>query len=664
MWKVNPPYIGAAYYPEGLGQERIAYDLAQMKQTGINTIRLAEFAWSRLEPEEGHYDFHWLRTVVEQLAEQGIGTILCTPSATPPFWLTDKHPEILPMRYNGHRTTHGARLHYCPNNLVYRQYISRINTALAQEFADCESVLGWQVDNEAYLPFGEGCFCPDCERGFRHFLQERFTDIADLNEAWQLTLWSQEYPSFAQVLMPRPDTPHHPSLKTAWLEFQEQSTIAYIDEQITALKRHTRKPVSTDMMPLPFIDHVKANRQADLVMFNHYCNEEGMHHVLFWLDYLKTVKDTPLWNTETDPNGNGGTTLMGYKPQGFCTANSWLPMAFGGEANLYWHWRGHRAGHELMHGSVIDSAGRPTYTQLEISRIAQDLSRCARFLNGTKLKQARIAIHYSAYAEKLFAHQGICEHPGYWHVLFKHFYMPLIEAGIRVDIISPDHDLTPYACVISPLLACLDEYDLRERLEQWIEQGGRWIAGPLTDVRNRHAAKFAEPFGSLEQWGGIRLKYFAAANAAYPFPIQDQEGTALESQLWYDGFELEGASAYAVYGENAHEFAGLAAMTVNNKGAGKITVLGTVPEEAVYIQLVRSYMREPAQSGAGINASPNVLCMPRSGPAGEGSIVIEYRNRPGWLTIDAPAVNLLTGATLQGKVEVPAFAVMVLHNLA
>ncbi|MHB8962729.1 MAG: beta-galactosidase [Saccharofermentanales bacterium] len=658
MFTISPPYLGAAYYPEGLSEEQVEQDIAQMKMTGINVVRLAEFAWSRLEPSEGHYDFSWLQNIVNRLAYNSIGVILCTPSATPPFWLSEKHPDLMPIRYDGHRASHGARLHYCPNNAIYRSFIRKFIREFAHRFAGSQSLIGWQIDNEVYIPFGEGCFCPDCEGKFHDFLQNRYSSIEQLNFEWQLTLWSQEYPSFSKIPMPRPSTPHHPSLKTAWLEYQELSVIEYVEEQIDLLKQFTDKPVSTDMMPLPFIDHARANRKTDVVMFNHYCSESSLPSSFFWFDYLKTLKDKPLWNTETDPNINGGVSMSGYKPRGFCTVNSWLPILFGGEANLYWHWRGHRAGHELMHGSVIDSFGRPTYTYSEIAKIAGDMAKCSEFIKGTHLKPSRVAIHYSAFAEKLFANQPICTHPGYWMVLFNSFYLPLIEDGIRVDIISTERDLTQYDIVISPMLPCLDDHNLRDRLNEWIEGGGIWIAGPLTDVRNRHCAKYDTPFSILESWGGIKLKYFAAPNPDHLFNLKYSNGNESSSGLWYDGFESEGATPLALYGNRSYEFEDLIAIAENIKGNGKVIILGTLPPEDDYLKIVRSFMKYETDSAP--VSSKNVLCIPRSGESGDGFILAEYRNMPGTLELRNPAADLITGTRYSGIVKIPPYSIMVM----
>ena len=78
---------GVSYYPEQKTKEELEQDLTLIKQSGINTVRMGEFAWSHMEPEEGHFVFGWLDDVVESLGQAGIHTIICTPTACPPAWL-------------------------------------------------------------------------------------------------------------------------------------------------------------------------------------------------------------------------------------------------------------------------------------------------------------------------------------------------------------------------------------------------------------------------------------------------------------------------------------------------------------------------------------------------------------------------------------------------
>jgi len=42
--------FGVDYYPEHWPEERWPVEAAMMKAAGINTVRLAEFSWIKLEP--------------------------------------------------------------------------------------------------------------------------------------------------------------------------------------------------------------------------------------------------------------------------------------------------------------------------------------------------------------------------------------------------------------------------------------------------------------------------------------------------------------------------------------------------------------------------------------------------------------------------------------
>ena len=51
--------LGTCYYPEHWPEDMWENDLRRMLENGIEVIRIAEFAWSKTEPVEGHftYDF-------------------------------------------------------------------------------------------------------------------------------------------------------------------------------------------------------------------------------------------------------------------------------------------------------------------------------------------------------------------------------------------------------------------------------------------------------------------------------------------------------------------------------------------------------------------------------------------------------------------------------
>src|SRR5882672_11232466 len=90
-----PIMLGTAWYPEQWPESRWDDDLSLMQQAGIHMVRVGEFAWSRMEPSEGHYDLDWLDRAITAAAKHHIVSVVGTPTATPPAWLTLKHPETL-----------------------------------------------------------------------------------------------------------------------------------------------------------------------------------------------------------------------------------------------------------------------------------------------------------------------------------------------------------------------------------------------------------------------------------------------------------------------------------------------------------------------------------------------------------------------------------------
>ena len=658
MKAFEPPYLGAAYYPEDWPLEQIDEDVALMKSAGLNVARIGEFAWSRMESDEGRYDFDWLHLVIDRLGQAGIAVIVGTPTATPPIWLTQRYPEVLNVSDLGVVSRHGARRHVCPTSLTYRAHCERIVTQMARELGGSDYVIGWQIDNELY-PYGaRGCCCPSCLRRFQDAMRRRYGSIQTLNEAWGTNLWSQTYQSFSQLDVPRSDTWHHPSLLTAWMQCQSDFFAEFAEFQADILHKLVEQPVGTDMMPFGGLSYHTTFRKLDLVMFNHYNSPDNLHQAAFWMDLCRPIKDTPWWNTETSTTWSGSHIAWGHKPAGFCRANSWLAYALGAEANLYWLWRQHWSGQELMHGAVVTTAGRPMSTMGEVQEISRGLTAAGDFLSTTRPTPTGLGLHCSSYAWWLFEFQPMVEKHKYADSLVNEYYLAMIRSQLRPDVIDPSADLSGYRMICSPLLPSLEEAGLVQRLREWIEDGGTWIAGPLTDIRNLDAAKYTHsPFGHLEELAGVRGVYHLPGKPT-DFGLRWSDGAESAGGLWYDSFELAGATALATYTQGPMEH--LAAVTHRRVGKGQVILLGTMPKEA---DLQRLLGEAGAQSSLGeaVDADPNILAVPRSGAGGTGMVAVEIDNKPGVLRLGKPAMDLLSNKRVSGDVQIEPYGVRVLR---
>ena len=641
------PMLGAAYYPEAWPEDQIAPDIAAMVASGITVVRIGEFAWHKMEPREGEFHFEWLHHVIGELEKAGIAVILGTPSATPPIWLEELDPEMRLLDDQNLRHDHGGRRHCCSNNPTYVRYCLRIAEKMAQEFGSHPNVIGWQIDNEI-AAFDYGCFCPHCIAAFREHLRSRYGTIENLNRRWNLNLFSQAYDSFDQVPQPKPHTWHSPHLKYEWATFHAQSHIRFIHKQADILHKYVKTPVGTDMMPVFNQDYEAMNAPLDVIQYNHYDDEFSLWREQFWFDFMRGLKDRPFWVTETATCWNGSTsTPSNIRPYGFCQANSWLPITLGAEANMYWLWRQHWAGHELMHGAVLHSSGRPMHIFGEVQQIAADYAKCADFLSATRV-HTDVALMVSSTTDYLVKQQEVVWEPDshQWETAYtKRLYMvhrPLAELGIRPDVIPTGKDLSRYKLLFTPFLLTMEEGDLHTRVREWVEQGGTWIAGPMCDIRDDIGAHYIDrETGILEALTGSRLTY-QVPDSDHRTTLSWSDGNPLKAERWLQLFDVpEDAEVLAAVTDGYPTLIGKAIIFAKQVGKGRVIVLGTIPSPAD-MQKLADYSL--SLSGASrLTIEGTVAAARRTGPAEEGITATEYGGQSAKLLLDGRYTDLISG---------------------
>lgn len=642
-------YLGAAYYPELWDESEVEKDIARCKELGVNCLRVGEFAWGKMEPKEGKYDFAWLLRVVEKLHENGIATVMCTPTCTPPRWMLNKYPEMRRVMPDLIKSDVSSRCHVCKSSPIARKKNVQIVTAMAKVFAGVKGIIGWQIDNEIF-PYGDGCFCENCKKGFRSYLKEKFGSTEKLNKAWGMARWSLEYDSFEEVEPPYPAQWRHPSLRKAWWDYQCRLIKTFTDEQAEILHNHGCGNVGTDMMAQNYLDYYAVNEKLDVVQYNHYDTAERLYTNAFAYDFLRCVKDKPFWVTETQVGWNGSDFAdSGYRPVGACYANTWLPIAKGAEMNLYWLFRAHPNGHEIGHGALYSSAGRSYRVSEEAKRAGEEFVKCEKFLTETKI-ESKIALHYSATAMNSFSFALLIKDFDYRQTVLEKYHAALRH--YNVDVIDTPHALDGYEVIVSPFLACADENGFKERITEWVKQGGTWIVGPMSDIMDGNVSRYTHaPYGFLEELAGVYTKYQKPV-ANDVFKAQWTNDGDCKIGMCYDAYEcLEGTKSLAHY--TAGEFTSLSVITERKVGKGKVILVGSVISDGDLLRLVG---RAPIAE-----ASDNVVLVERSGEE-QGMIAVEIENKSGYLVLDGEYTDLITGKNLTGKIEVSPYEVFVLKK--
>ena len=647
------PFLGTAYYPEAWDASMVDEDLDKMCAYGIKCVRIAEFAWKNMEPEEGKFDFSLMRKVVDGCKKRGMYVIMGTPAACPPVWLSKKCPGVYAEYFDGKSGHHGARRLTCFSDPDYIYYGDRITEMMAREFGKDENVIGWQVDNEIdSKPHEVGCVCPKCTVKFRSWVRDRFDgDVEKFNKEVCTGVFSMRIEDFSELDHPF-DQWSHPGIRALWLQFKQDDAIEYVARQRDIIRRYSDAPVGTDMMPtFTAMSYAKVAQNTDVMQFNEYAFNRYAE-IYPWFNYVYNSKKQPFWQTETSCCWNGSATSNYMRPHGFVAMNGWSALVSGAENVNYWLWRAHYGAHELMHGSVIESNGRDRHIKGEVMDFAESIRRHSDFINGTRPTCSGLAMIMSCNANIDFMTQSmyyIDNKPfDYREVLNNTLALSLLKARLRPEFLTENGDFSDAKVLFTPLLPDIQTDGLDKKILNWVENGGVWIAGPLTDIRTRAHAKFiGSATGVLEKAADITIEFTLPAYDANAVGYREIKMNVAGAeygahQMCFDAITPgRTASVVATYAGEPY-LDGYASVTRTPYGKGEIVVVGCLPARDTLISLMRLLCAEKGIKPFAV-ASENVMAVEREGSYGRVFAFIEYRCREGAFTVPFDGEDLLSG---------------------
>ncbi len=575
--------LGANYYPEDWDESLLDFDIEKMKECGFNVVRIAEFSWKKMEPSEGVYCFDWLHRVVDKMNEAGIGVILGTPTATPPRWFTKKYPEALSLNPDGTRVSHGGRRHCCSNNPDYLKYCANIVERMAKEFRDDEGVIGWQIDNEIYH-WENGCCCEHCMNEFHKHLADKYGDVEGVNREWNLNLFSQAYDAIEDIPAPYNGW-HNPHIKLEWNLSHRDCHKKFVHMQAEIVRIYSSAPIGTDTMPYNGFDYRELNKPLDVAQFNHYNTD--LLSVTMWMDYMRKFSKLPFWVTETQACWSG-STFQGnaLQDEGFIYMNTWLPIMLGGEANLYWLWRTHWAGHELMHGAVLDTSGRYTYANGEIRKAASEFDKVKDFITDYKV-ESDTALLFTSQNWNIKRSQDISSSVKNKLGYVEHFYKSMLSAGIHPDVIDAAEELDKYKLVFTPTAYTIEEHGFDKRVADWVRNGGVWVVGPMSDIRTMIGTKYKNsPYGIIEELTGERLSYILPDDAGR-LMLENGAGDQVRGSSNYELFDSGDYESLLTVKSGHSALVGKTVAFAKRVGKGYVIMLGTLPEEKALLSIIK-----------------------------------------------------------------------------
>lgn len=539
----DPParlYLGAAYYPEHWPEERWPEEIRLMQAAGLSVVRLAEFAWSSMEPAPGDYRLDWLERAIGLLAAAGIAVVLGTPTAAPPAWLTHTHPDSLSVDEHGRRARHGNRCHYCPTSPDMLAASARITRALAERFGRDPRLIGWQTDNE----LGRVCYCARCAALFRRFLEERYGDLDSLNRRWSTAYWSQSYTDWEQI--PLPVGWHNPGLMLEWKRFVTRSNRDFQKLQVDILKEYL--PASTwvthnFMGWFGGFDHYALAADLDLASWDYYVGTGHHDHLGHGVthDLTRGFKRKNYWVMETQPGNVNWSTVNNVLHKWEARAMAWQAVAHGADGVLYWQWRSALGGQEQYHGTLVDQSGQPRPFYQEVQALGGEFARLSGLVAGSTVG-ARVAL-LNDY-ESRWSIEAQRHHQDFDYIAcFNHFARPLAAHGVNLDVISADEALTGYRLVIAPALLILDEERVA-RLKNFVAHGGHLVLTTRCGMKDRYNALLpSRQPGALAELTGVEVEDYYALDESVPVKGSLVSGSA---QIWAERLKVIDPKAVVV----------------------------------------------------------------------------------------------------------------------
>jgi beta-galactosidase len=584
--------IGVDYYPEHWPRELWKEYARLMSEAEIKVVRLAEFAWSRLEPSEGIYCFDWLDDAIETLANKKIEVVLGTPTAAPPVWMIEKYPDILPVDDKGLRLGFGSRLHRCLSHPRFRQASQAITQAMIDHYYNHPNVIGWQTDNE----IGSGpprCVCDLCQKGFQSWLKKKYSTIDQLNKQWGTVFWSQEYQTWQQIPAPRqPATggalTHNPSLLLDYYRFHSDLIADFQHQQVQIIKAKAPHQFITHntMGAFDIYDHFKFSEDLDFVSLDNY--PTMAESPAFYLDLTRGLKEMKFWIMEQRSGPCGWATMTENTRPGQIRMWAWQAAARGADTVVFFRWRSCLSGTEQFWHGIIGHDNVPRRRYEEVKTLGKEFVKVSPELDGSIVKND-VAIINSYDEIWSLQIQPQTEGYNYW-LQGKKFHHAFTRKGVGVDVVGLHTDFSQYKIIVFPSLYLLTP-EVAEKISNYVRQGGAVLFSVRTGVKNWNNFAWDIPLpGLLRECAGIEIGDYDAVGAQTKNCIHTRTGQTYSVGTWCDIIDLNGAESLAEY--TGEFYQNRPAFTVNRMGKGQAFYLGTIAEDSFYDQLVEQWIRE------------------------------------------------------------------------
>ncbi|WP_203906429.1 beta-galactosidase [Rhizocola hellebori] len=642
-------------WPEPVWHE----DMALMRKAGVGLVAINVFGWSNVEPRPGEYDFTDLDRIVELLHDHQIRINMGTGTASPPPWLTRRHPEVLPVAPDGTSRFFGGRQAWCPSSPVFREHALALVEQVALRYGSHPAIALWHVSNELGC-HNALCYDDTSAEAFRVWLARRYGSLGALNDAWGTAFWSQRYHDWAEVDPPRLAlSVRNPAQLVDFHRFSSDALLEHYLAEAQVLRKHTSAPITTNFMITAHIrnlDYWTWAPRMDLVATDHYLDhrlDDPVAELSFAADLTRGLAGGGPWMLAEQSTGavNWQPYNMAKTP-GQMVRNSLTHLARGADAVCFFQWRASAQGAEKFHSAMLPHAGTPTALWREVLDLSTVLTRLAEVAGTTVEADAAIVFSWESWwATDTEARPSVAvRYLDQVHAA----YRALRELGITTDLVAPGADLSRYRAVLVPCLHMVSDED-SAAITGYVRSGGHAVVTFYSGIVDRHdRVRLGGYPGAFRDLLGVVAEEFAPLLPGQEVAL----GSGARAALWTERLRATTAQIVDRYAEGP--LAGVPAITRNAYGAGQAWYLATALAPADLRDTLRRAMREAGVTASGPESDGSLEVVHRSGGGHRYVFVINHGHKEAEHPVTGR--DLVTGERVDGMLRLPAGAVAVVRE--
>lgn len=667
--------LGVCYYPEHWDKSLWTDDLKRMKEYGIEVIRIAEFAWNKFEPHEGEFTFDFFDEFMDLTLAESMKVIFCTPTATPPAWMSEKYPEILNADADGHLIHHGMRRQYNMNSPKYREFTARIVEKLAEHYSKYPNIIMWQLDNEINCEC-DRYYSESDHKAFREYVKNRFGTLENYNKEIGADFWNQTYTDWEEVHLPRRtnfSNMSNPHVDLLEKHFISDTVIGYFKLQADIIRKYSKAPITSNGIFGHIDYHKLVSEVLDFITYDNYPNfafeknqditrQNGLRdrNTSYNLSTIRSISPVfGIMEQQSGPSGWNFRMVHATPKPGRLRLWTLQAIAHGADFISFFRWRTCTFGTEIYWHGLHDYDNRPNRRTAELCDTHKDIQKLQILCGKEYIAEAAILKDYDNMwdGEEDLWHSEVdrISNDG-WFRAFQKKHIPFDFKYITDE--TPLEELKKYKLLVYPHPTVFTE-KRAALLKAYAEQGGTVIFGCRTGYKKPNGICYMMPMpGYAADLVGAEVEEFTFLSPYDKAQFVTLDDAKISAPCFNDILKITDGEAIGTFDSNY--YAGKPAASVKELGKGKAYYFGgAFGEDTAKYFIEREGLTAPLSIDSLIDIPENIELAVR----GEHIILLNYSEEAVTMKCSGKFHELISDTVVENQIVINGIDAIVLIQL-